>query len=157
MRDLKHTPIASTLTGARNNEPRMIIDVKTMRPTILTLFGVLIAALVLSACGGQDSPIQAVENYLKLRVASDAPKLLAASCKDWEGQASVEAASFEAMNAQLEGMTCKQTGEEGLFTIVACQGKIVTNYAGETRNWDLAARSFKVLKEDGQWKMCGYQ
>jgi hypothetical protein len=40
---------------------------------------------------------------------------------------------------------------------VACQGKIVTTYAGETRNWDLAARSFKLVKEDGQWKMCGYQ
>ena len=129
-----------------------------MRSISLVLLTALIGVLVLSACGqSQDSPVQAVENYLKLRVASDAPKLLAASCKDWESQASVEAASFQSMNAKLDGMACKQAGEDGQFQIVACQGKIVTQYAGETRNWDLADKNFRVVKEDGQWKMCGYQ
>jgi hypothetical protein len=124
----------------------------------ITLLAALIGVLaLLSACGQQDSPVQAVENYLRLRVASDAPKLLAASCKDWESQASVEAASFQSMNAKLDGMACKQSGADGLFTVVACQGQIVTQYAGETRNWDLAAKNFRVVKEDGQWKMCGYQ
>ena len=64
--------------------------------TVAALIGVLALS---SACGQQDSPVQAVENYLRLRVASDAPKLLAVSCKDWESQASVEAASFQSMNA----------------------------------------------------------
>ncbi len=124
---------------------------------ILALIAGFVGVQILSACGQQDSPVQAVENYLKLRVASDSPKLLAISCKDWEGQASVEAASFQSMNAKLDGMNCKQAGEDGQYTLVACQGKIVTTYAGETRGWDLAAKNFRVVKEDGQWKMCGYQ
>src|SRR5437870_10529790 len=110
-----------------------MVPMKT-RSTILVLISTLIGALVLSACAQQDSPVQAVENYLKLRVASDAPKLLAASCKDWESQATVEAASFQSMNAKLDSMACKQTGQDGQFQIVACTGQIVTQYAGETRN-----------------------
>ena len=61
------------------------------------------------------------------------------------------------MSATLDSVSCSQKGDDGQFTLVACQGKIVTTYAGETRNWDLAARNFKLVKEDGQWKMCGYQ
>ncbi len=158
---MKALAIVSTLIGAKHTSGdyavAMMSPMKT-RSAILVLVISLIGALALSACGqNQDSPVQAVENYLKLRVASDAPKLLVASCKDWESQATVEAASFQSMNAKLEGMSCKQAGEDGQFQIVACDGKIVTQYAGETRNWDLAAKNFKVVKEDGQWKMCGYQ
>jgi hypothetical protein len=148
---LKAAAITSTLTSAKE----MLLSMVPMkkRPTFL----VIIVMLVVTACAQQDNPVQAVENYLKLRVASDAPKLLAASCKDWEGQATVEAASFQSMNAKLDNMACKQTTIDGPFQIVACTGQIITTYAGETRNWDLAAKNFKVLKEDGQWKMCGYQ
>lgn len=118
---------------------------------------VLLGALLVAACGQQDSPASAAESYVKTRLASDAAKLVALSCKDWEGQARDEAASFQSMNASVDGMSCSQSGEDGQFTLVTCQGKLLTTYAGETRSRDLAARSFKVVKEDGQWKMCGYK
>ncbi len=124
------------------------------------LFLGLICLLTLVACGQQgqpDNPVGAVESYLKLRVASDAPKMLAVSCKDWEGQASIEADSFKSMTANLDGLSCSQSGQDGAFTIVGCQGKIVTQYNGESRNWDLSQKPFKTIQEDGQWKVCGYQ
>src|SRR5437762_2185598 len=110
---LKAPAIVSTLTGAK-----IILSTVAMktRSTIIVLICILVGGLVLSACAQQqDSPVQAVENYLKLRVASDAPKLLAVSCKDWESQATVEAASFQSMNAKLDGMACKQAGEDGQY------------------------------------------
>jgi hypothetical protein len=126
------------------------------RSVILTLVAVLVGVLSLAACGQQDSPVQAITAYLQYRVASDEAKLLALSCKDWEGQARTEAASFQSMNAKLEGMACSQAGTDGQFTVVACTGKIITTYAGETRSRDLAERNFKAIQEDGRWKMCGY-
>lgn len=127
------------------------------RSSVLIILTVLIGVLILSACAQPDSPVNAVQAYINARVVSDAPKLIALSCKEWEGRARDEAASFQSMNAKLDSMSCTSKSDDGQSSVVACQGKIVTTYAGETRNWDLAARSFKLVKEDGQWKMCGYQ
>jgi hypothetical protein len=135
----------------------LLIEELMRRSSILIVLTGLIGLLILSACGQQDSPVKAVEAYLNARVASDAPRLIALSCKEWEGHARDEAASFQSMNAKLDSMSCSPKSDDGQSSVVACQGKIVTTYAGETRNWDLAARSFKLVKEDGQWKMCGYQ
>ncbi len=121
------------------------------------LCGCVIGILILAGCAQQDSPVQAVESYLNYRVVSDESKLLSVSCTDWENDARVEAASFQSMNAKLDGMSCGQAGTDGSFTVVACTGKIVTTYAGETRSRELAGKNFKTIQEDGHWKVCGYQ
>ncbi len=121
-------------------------------------FVLLGGALILVGCAQQaDNAVNAVMSYLNYRVSSDESKLLSVSCKDWENDARVEAASFQSMNAKLDGMACSQAGTDGSFTVVACKGQIVTTYAGETRSRDLAARSFKTIQEDGHWKVCGYE
>jgi hypothetical protein len=119
----------------------------------------LVIGLSLAACSGaqSDSPAAAVETYLKTRITGDEARLVALVCKDREGDARTEAASFSSMKANIEGLSCKQSGTDGQFTIVACAGKMTTVYAGETRNIDLAARAFKAIQEDGKWKVCGMQ
>jgi hypothetical protein len=117
----------------------------------------LVIGLSLAACSGaqSDSPTAAVETYLKTRITGDEAKLVALVCKDRESDARTEAASFSSMKANIEGLSCKQSGADGQFTIVACEGKMTTVYAGETRNIDLAARAFQAIQEDGKWKVCG--
>ena len=118
----------------------------------------LVCLIGLAGCGAQqDSPVNAVQSYISARVASDTTKLVSLACKDQESQAMTDADSFRSMKAKLDSMSCKQVSEEAPYTVVACEGKIVTEYAGETREWNLADRSFKTIKEDGQWKVCGYQ
>jgi hypothetical protein len=126
------------------------------RSVIFAVAAVLVGVSSLAACSQPDSPVQAIESYLQYRSASDEARLLTLSCKDWEGQARTEAASFQSMNARLDGMACSQAGTDGQFTVVACTGKIITTYAGETRSRDLADKNFKTIQEDGRWKMCGY-
>jgi hypothetical protein len=122
----------------------------------LSLLGVLIVlALVLAGCA-QDSPVETLETYLQAKVDSDLDVLLSLSCADWEAQAIVEASSFESMNAELQGMSCQQTGQDGDYILIECQGQIVTVYNGETREWDLGAFPYRLIQEDGEWKMCGY-
>jgi len=119
--------------------------------------GLLIVVLVVAACGSQDSPIAAVQNYLNARVAADDTKMVALTCKDQESLAETEAASFKSMNAKLDSVSCAQAGTDGQFTVVACQGSILTTYNGETTTRTLAGKNFRTIQEDGQWKVCGYQ
>ena len=122
----------------------------------LPLPGILIALIfVLTACA-QSSPVDTLQAYLQAKADSNLDALLSLSCAAWEGQAIVEASSFESMNAELQGMVCQETGQDGAFTVVECEGLIVTVYNGETREWDLGAFPYQLTQEDGEWKMCGY-
>lgn len=114
-------------------------------------------ACLLAACGGaEDSPAAAVENYLRTRINGDETQLVGLACRAREAEARMEAASFAPMKAEISALSCQTDGSDGQFTVVACQGAMVTTYAGETRDWDLGARTFRTLQEDGRWKVCGF-
>jgi hypothetical protein len=120
----------------------------------------LILGLILAACGGDqasDTPVGAVENYLKMKVSGDRNKTIAVSCKAWENRAITEVDSLKARDPKLEGVSCKQGGTEAGFTLVSCEGQIQTSYQGESRPLPLSEKLFKTIQEDGHWKMCGYQ
>ena len=120
----------------------------------------LVAALMglsLAACQKNDSAAQTVEAYLQARTQSDETRMINLSCADWEAEARTEAASFKSMNAKLDGVTCQNTSGDNSTATVACQGKIVTAYNGDTRDWPLAGREYKLVRQDGEWRMCGYK
>ena len=112
----------------------------------------------LAACqSSSGSAASAIEAYLQARVESNLDQMIRISCPEWEAQARIEATSFEAMNAGLEGVTCQDGGTEGNYRLVSCQGKIVTTYQGEAREWSVAEHPYKAILDDGEWRMCGYQ
>jgi hypothetical protein len=114
--------------------------------------------LAVAACGTGDTrtAASAVEEYLRTRITGDEARVVALTCRERESDARGEAASFAPMQAEVENVSCREAGADGGFTVVACQGTMVTSYAGETRNWDLADRAFRAVQEDGAWKVCGY-
>ncbi|MGD0005589.1 MAG: hypothetical protein ABSE06_15320 [Anaerolineaceae bacterium] len=126
----------------------------------LVLLSLLAASILLSACGAQaggSSPaVQAVQTYLQALVAKDATKLDNQSCKAWESEATLEMDSFQAVTATLEGVSCQETGKDGSATLVNCKGNIVATYNGEKQNLDLSPRTYKVVQEGGEWRVCGY-
>ncbi|MBN2306312.1 MAG: hypothetical protein JXQ72_17650 [Anaerolineae bacterium] len=123
----------------------------------LILLAVLLA-LILAACADEGSAPDAVEKYLKAKIASDADKLVELSCKAWEAQAQLDAAPFESVNAELQDMSCKDTGKDGEYTLVTCAGTLVIEYRGEDpRQQDLSETTYRAIKEDGEWRMCGEQ
>jgi hypothetical protein len=113
--------------------------------------------LGLSACQKSNDAAQTIQSYLQARVQSDETQMINLSCADWEASARVEAASFKSMNAKLDNVTCQVASGDANNAIVACQGKIVTAYNGETRDWPLADRQFKLVLQQGEWQMCGYK
>jgi hypothetical protein len=116
-------------------------------------------AFSLSACQPQksDPAAQTVLAYLKARTQSDATQMINLSCPDWEVGAKTEADSFRSMNAKLDGVTCQSTSGDENAAVVTCQGKIVTAYQGETKEWPLAAFKYNLVHQDGEWRMCGYK
>lgn len=123
----------------------------------MTKYGVLLAALLITLLAGgcaDNSPVKTVEAYLTARTEGDADKLRSLSCADWEAQAANQAMSFaSASNVRMEGLSCRETGTEGDVTIVTCDGKVITDYDGETREWPLGA--YQVVQEGGEWRLCG--
>ena len=119
--------------------------------------GVLAAALLLVACAAGATPAQQVEPYLRARASSNVNQMVSLSCGAWEAQARIEASSFKALNARVEGLTCQAGASEGAVTYVGCAGKIVTSYNGESREVSLADKQFKTVSEGGEWRVCGYR
>ncbi len=117
-----------------------------------------IGLVLLAACGGTTSvgPEKAVETYLNALVNQDVNRLVTVSCKAWEENARMEADSFQAVKARLDGVTCTKTGDEGESAKVSCTGKIVATYGNEDQEIPLDRRPYLVGMEGGEWRMCGY-
>ena len=120
-------------------------------------FVLLAAGLLLTACQSQVSQADTIQTYLQARVQSDVNQMVSLSCPEWEGQARIEASTFQALKAQLQDVSCAEASASGGVALVACKGKIVTTYNGESREWNLADHQFKLVQQDGEWRMCGYQ
>jgi hypothetical protein len=130
-----------------------------MKHILTRIVFLALCGFILLACQGApaDSASQTVQSYLQARVQSDVDKMINLSCADWEAQARIEAASFKSMKASLDGVTCRDGAVNGATTLVSCQGKIVTSYNGESRDWSVSDHQYKVVQDRGEWRMCGYQ
>jgi hypothetical protein len=121
---------------------------------------ILFAALLVLVTGcsqSQSTPASAVEAYHLALVARDKERVTNLSCADWEATAQVELTSLTAVEVTLEDMSCQESGQGENFTLVNCSGKIVANYGNEVLELDLSERSYQVVEEGGEWRMCGYR
>ena len=127
-----------------------------MRTFSLILF-IVFTTLAVSACASNtdNAPVRAVEEYLNALVEKDANRLTTLSCGEWEEDALLELDSFQAVTARLEGVTCEQTGTDGDTALVLCNGNIVATYNNEDQQLDLSVRTYQVVREGGEWLVCG--
>jgi hypothetical protein len=117
----------------------------------------LLILLLLAACGGSAGPEKAVEAYFHALVDKDATKAVTVSCVAWETGARTDVDTFAMYPATLENIACQVAGTDGEYQLVECTGIATLDYNGEIQEIDLADRTYKVLKEGGEWRMCGYQ
>jgi hypothetical protein len=104
-----------------------------------------------------DPALAAILSYLEARTRADVEAAADLSCAAWRSQAVTEAISFRSMNARMEGVVCALAGTDGPFTLVTCDGTLVTTYGTETRERDMSHLVYRAAPEDGAWRMCGYQ
>ena len=121
----------------------------------LVLFSLL--TLVISGCSNnQNSAPASIEEYINALVNKDENTLIIYSCADWESEAKSEFNSFSAVSVSLEDLTCQETGQDGDYTIVSCEGIIIANYGNEVLEINLADQNYLSIFEGGEWRMCGY-
>lgn len=132
---------------------------RAMRKISKTIAAALGLSIALAACGGAPAgdPAQRIEAYLQARVKGEVERMIALSCAAWEPNARLEATSIRGRSPSLDALACRTDATEGNTAFVACSGKIITNYDGERREFDLAERQFKAIQEGGEWRMCGYR
>ena len=124
----------------------------------LFMVALFVGTVLLSACAQKSTAPQAIERYLKAKVSADETKLVSLSCKDWEAQASLDAATFKSVQAEIRDLSCKEDGQDGAYTLVTCAGTLVIQYRGENpREQSLSGTTYRAIKENGDWKMCGEQ
>jgi len=131
-----------------------------LKPCLLPIFWVnMVLGLLLAGCAGSQttSAPTTTQAYIKALVSKDATMLTSLSCAAWEADAKTELDSFGAVTARLEDLSCNDAGKDGNFTLVACRGKIIANYNGEDQTINLADRTYKLIQEGGDWRMCGYR
>lgn len=118
-----------------------------------------IIVVLLAACSGAGAagPGAAVQAYLESLVKQDADRLATLVCADWEAQARQELDAFQGVTAALEGVTCAESAKDGDVSLVTCEGKIVATYNNEQQDLPVSGRTFRVLQEGGDWRVCGYQ
>lgn len=125
-------------------------------PSLFLLIAVL--AGLAAGCTAEQTPANAIENYLQALAAKDQTAAVSNSCAAWEEQALAEGASFINVEVNLEGLSCQTENQADTLAEVSCTGKFIFSYdAGEDQELDLSGRTFSVTKEGGDWRMCGYQ
>jgi hypothetical protein len=123
------------------------------RSSILVL---LLIALALAACADKGKSTDTIGNYLKAKAAADEEKLVSLSCKAWEPQALLDAVPFKSTQNKIKDISCAETGKDGNYTLVVCKGTLIVGYGGEApREQNLGSVTYRAIKEDGEWKMCG--
>ena len=132
---------------------------KTSFTKILVSIGTILLVLLLANCSGTSSGDAAsgVENYLDALIKKDAALLVNYACTAFETEANTEMDSLAAVTVSLKDMSCKIAGQDGDTTLVACSGSLVANYDGEDLEINLADRTYEVVHEGGEWRVCGYR
>lgn len=126
----------------------------------LVFIAFMCLAIFLASCNnsGQSQPAAAaVTAYLEALVQKEENALINQSCAEWESQAKLEFDSFAAVEVEMEGPGCSETGVDGNMTLVSCTGKITASYGAEDLVIDLDERTYQVVNEGGEWRMCGYR
>jgi len=120
----------------------------------------MIAAVLLAACAGAQSGASAADAtyaYLEALANKDKDTVVSLTCKDWEEQAVLEVDALMSVAAQLNNVSCSQTGEDGDNALVVCSGTLELTYNDEVRAIELDKRTYTMTMEDGQWRVCSYK
>ncbi len=121
---------------------------------------ILLAVLLAAGCAKQENKTveeaKVVESFYQALVGQERDKIGSIACADWEKDGLREVDAFMGVKAELKDVTCslsKGTADSG---DVVCGGSIAASYGNEIREFPLKDRVHKVVRENGEWRLCGF-
>lgn len=128
---------------------------RKFRPIFLLALAVGIL-FSLSACANSaDDPAAAAAAYWQALADKDSAQISSLTCADFEAEAQNTFDSFSSVAVELNDLSCKVNSQDGDTATVDCSGTFVASYGAENLTIDLADHSYSVVKEGGDWRMCG--
>ncbi len=117
---------------------------------------VILASMLLTACASKtDAPAAAAEAYWQALVAKDSATLTNLSCAAHESTALTTLDSLMSVEIKLQDMQCATSEDAGDSATVNCTGALVLSYGAEDLNIDLGMVPYNVVRDGGDWRMCG--
>ena len=114
-------------------------------------------ASFVTACGGEEHPAAAaLEAFVQALADKNEAQYITLTCADYEHDALLEYDAFGLVRTHVEGLDCQIVSVNGDTAEVTCQGEIVATYGNEDRTFELSERHYHVVKQDGEWLVCGY-
>ena len=129
-----------------------------MKKTIL----LILAALSLFAMAGcakksdSSEAIKPVEAFYDAIVSQNRDRVSSIACAAWEKDALRDVDAFMGVKSELKDFSCSVSSEGKDEAMVTCKGAIAASYGTEITEFPLDQRSHKVIKEQGEWRICGY-
>ena len=123
------------------------------------MLALLCAALFAAGCANKtvdDGPAKATEAFYRAIVEQNRDQVSTIACADWEKTALREVDAFMGVKSELQDFGCSVKSVEGDSAIVTCHGKIAASYGAEITDFPLEGREHTVVKEAGEWRICGY-
>ncbi|MGD0706935.1 MAG: hypothetical protein ABSA51_00630 [Anaerolineaceae bacterium] len=129
-----------------------------MQRRVMLVLGMFILVSIMAAgcSGGGADAASVTKAYMQALVDKNENTISDLSCADWEAQAKLEVESLQSVKAELKDVSCKVSGTDVDKTLVSCQGSIQFTYTNESQQLDLSQRTYEMVKEGGEWRVCGY-
>lgn len=124
------------------------------------LLFILLACLMIAGCAKQETKsteeAKVVESFYQAIVGQERDKIGSIACSDWEKDAVREVDAFMGVKSELKDFTCSVQKSEGDAADVVCDGSIAASYGNEVTEFPLKDRVHKVIKQNGEWRLCGF-
>ena len=133
-----------------------------MRKTVMPVLLMLLTAVLLAGCSKaskntpESAAVQPVEAFYNAIVTQDRDKVSSIACADWEKNALRDVDSFMGVKSELKDFSCSAAEMGTDEATVTCKGVIAASYGAEITEFPLEGRTHKVIKEQGEWRFCGY-
>ena len=129
-----------------------------MKKTFVLLL-MMLTILGLAACSKQSKTSEAVrpvEAFYDAIVSQKRDRVGSITCAAWEKDALREVDAFMGVKSELKDFSCSVTEEGKDSAVVTCKGRIAASYGEEITDFPLDGRTHQVIKEQGEWRICGY-
>ena len=130
-----------------------------MKKIIISLLIVLtLASLAACSTPKKDASEAAkpVEAFYNAIVNQNRDQIGSIACAAWEKDALREVDAFMGVKSELKDFACAVSEEGSDEATVTCTGAIAASYGAEITNVPIEGKTHKVIKEQGEWRICGY-
>lgn len=130
-----------------------------MKKSIILILLAALFLIVLTGCAKKSDSgeaVKPVEAFYNAIVTQNRDRVSAITCADWEKDALREVDAFMGVKSELKDFSCSVSESSDNSATVTCKGSIAASYGTEITDFPLENRSHKVIKEQGEWHICGY-